>query len=51
MSISQSIFNIYDILVCGIIEDELTPDTVKLIGQVIVSEFIAKSGCSGILIA
>mgnify|MGYP001587178658 FL=1 len=40
MSVPQSIFKAYDIR--GIVEEELTPSTVKLIGQAIGSESIAK---------
>ncbi|CAC9584800.1 Phosphoglucomutase (EC @ Phosphomannomutase (EC [uncultured Gammaproteobacteria bacterium] len=40
MSLSQSIFKAYDIR--GIVENELTPDVVKLIAQAIGSESIAK---------
>ncbi|HIF46841.1 MAG TPA: phosphomannomutase/phosphoglucomutase, partial [Candidatus Thioglobus sp.] len=40
MSISQSIFKAYDIR--GIVEQELTPEVVKLIGLAIGSESIAK---------
>lgn len=41
MSISQSIFKVDDAR--GVVNDKLTPDIVKLIGQVIGSESIAKS--------
>ncbi|SFV82269.1 Phosphoglucosamine mutase [hydrothermal vent metagenome] len=47
MSISQSIFKAYDIR--GIVEQDLTPDTVKLIGLAIGSESIAK-GERGIVV-
>jgi phosphomannomutase/phosphoglucomutase len=47
MSLSQSIFKAYDIR--GIVADELTPDVVKLIGQAIGSESIAK-GERGVVI-
>lgn len=40
MSISQSIFKVDNIR--GVVNDKLTPDTVKLIGQAIGSESIAK---------
>jgi hypothetical protein len=47
VSLSQSIFKAYDIR--GIVADELTPDVVKLIGQAIGSESIAK-GERGVVI-
>ncbi|SVB52190.1 uncharacterized protein METZ01_LOCUS205044, partial [marine metagenome] len=40
MNISSSIFKAYDIR--GIVESELTPEIVKLIGKAIGSESIAK---------
>jgi phosphomannomutase/phosphoglucomutase len=47
MSISKSIFQAYDIR--GIVEQELTPEAVKLIGLAIGSESIAK-GERGIVV-